>query len=49
MNADLSRLFVATDKESLSPRPKLSTDLRPIDAPHDGEAIFAAVMKWAAF
>nr|WCD39069.1 glutaminase [Fusarium tricinctum] len=48
MDADLSRLFVTTDDKSPSPRPEISTDLRPIDAPHDGEAIFAVVMKWAS-
>ncbi|KAH6949260.1 class I glutamine amidotransferase-like protein [Fusarium avenaceum] len=48
MDSELSQLFVATDDVSASPRPKLLTDLKPIDAPHDGEAIFAAVMKWAS-
>ncbi|SPJ78242.1 related to P.aeruginosa anthranilate synthase component II [Fusarium torulosum] len=48
MDADLSRLFVTTDDKSPSPRPELSTNLRPIDTPHDGEVIFAAVMKWAS-
>ncbi|KAK7398258.1 Glutamine amidotransferase-like protein chry6 [Neonectria punicea] len=48
LDADLSRLFVATDDPSHPVRPGLETGIKAINAPHDGEVIFATVMKWAS-
>ncbi|KAM0487352.1 hypothetical protein ACHAP7_001864 [Fusarium lateritium] len=48
MDADLSRLFVATEHVTSVSRVELGAGLKPIDAPHDGEQIFATIMKWAS-
>ncbi|KAM0320644.1 hypothetical protein ACHAPQ_009868 [Fusarium lateritium] len=48
MDADLSRLFVATEDVTSVSRVELGAGLKPIDAPHDGEQIFATIMKWAS-
>ncbi|KAF4447795.1 nonribosomal peptide synthetase [Fusarium austroafricanum] len=48
MDKILSQLFVATDGQLSSPRPELVTGLESIDAAHDGELIFKAIMNWAS-
>ncbi|OGM50251.1 hypothetical protein ABOM_001046 [Aspergillus bombycis] len=45
LDATLSQLLMDPDGPSVS---ELKTDIKPIDAPHDGDVIFATVMKWAS-
>lgn len=48
LDSVLSRLFVATDDLSTFVQPELETGRQGLDAPHDGEKIFATIMKWAS-
>ncbi|GAB1197526.1 hypothetical protein APSETT444_006822 [Aspergillus pseudonomiae] len=48
LDATLSQLLIDPDSPPASVRPGVETDMKPIDAPHDGDVIFATVMKWAS-
>ncbi|KAB8211435.1 class I glutamine amidotransferase-like protein [Aspergillus parasiticus] len=48
LDAILSQLLMDTDDPSSSVRPEPKTVIKAIDAPHDGEMIFATIMKWAS-
>lgn len=48
LDSILSRLFVATDDLSSFLHPELEMGRKGLDAPHDGEKIFATIMKWAS-
>jgi hypothetical protein len=48
LDAILSQSLVDIDEPSYSVRPEVKTAIKPIDAPHDGEVIFATIMKWAS-
>ncbi|KAF2721527.1 class I glutamine amidotransferase-like protein [Polychaeton citri CBS 116435] len=48
LEASLSQTFASLGDSSSSSRSKLRAGFKPIDAPHDGEAIFARIVEWAS-
>ena len=48
LDATLSQSLMDIDDPSYFVRPELKRVIKAIDAPHDGEVIFATIMKWAS-